>query len=157
MKLYEINHLESREIPNMIQIINNHFDYLHNYSDIVHNTNEITNLLHSNEMIGLLLYDDAPTLAGYLFGKFMNLNDGRYVFCIYYFYVYPLYRRNKYGYQILDTLLKSIQNNYGVNYVMLACVRTNISAIKLYQKFNFIEDSILSNSHDTIVLIRYSE
>lgn len=133
-------------------IIYNNFIDLTQFSYVTHNKEEIYKNLLSDDMFGYIVKNGTKVI-GYLFGEFMNLNDGRHVYYLSYIYISPKYRHYKLGTTLLNKLIETC-NNIGVMFIVLTCDSQDSIVMNFYKKFGFISDPILKRNlrHDVLCL-----
>lgn len=139
MRLQKFNNIIN--IDKLSKIIYFNFIELQNEQNVSFNINEIKQILASPSLIGWFLLDDNGNTVGYLIGEMKELEDGRYVYYISYFYIINKYRGQGFGKSLLSTCIQDITNN-NVKYIMLIS-RTNSDAYNLYTSFGFGFDPII--------------
>lgn len=139
MRLQKFNNIIN--IDKLSKIIYFNFIELQNEQNVSFNINEIKQILASPSLIGWFLLDDNGNTVGYLIGEMKELEDGRYVYYISYFYIINKYRGQGFGKSLLSTCIQDITNN-NVKYIMLIS-RLNSDAYNLYTSFGFGFDPII--------------
>lgn len=154
MKIERFTQLKN--IDRLAKIIFLNFMELQNQPDIEFSYESIVEILASPDLIGWFLMDNNDKIVGYLIGSIKNLNDGRQVFFIHYFYIIQKYRKFGLGTRMLLMTIEHA-SNLNIKFVML------ISRIKsigwnLYLKYGFIDDPIIKlNNYDFRTLVYYCE
>lgn len=131
-----------------IDIIYKNFQYISNESHLNHTKHEIGRILSSPNLYGLLAYHEGK-IIGYMVGEFMNLNDGRNVYYISYFYVIKKYRGMKIGSRMMENIMIMVKK-VGREYIVLTCDTRNKELVGFYKRFGFMKDILLQTmkSHD---------
>ena len=154
MKIERFTQLKN--IDRLAKIIFLNFMELQNQPDIEFSYESIVEILASPDLIGWFLMDNNDKIVGYLIGSIQNLNDGRQVFFIHYFYIIQKYRKFGLGTRMLLMAIEHA-SNLNIKFVML------ISRIKsigwnLYLKYGFIDDPIIKlNNYNFRTLVYYCE
>lgn len=154
MKIERFTQLKN--IDRLAKIIFLNFMELQNQPDIEFSYESIVEILASPDLIGWFLMDNNNKIVGYLIGTIQNLNDGRQVFFIHYFYIIQKYRKFGLGTRMLLMTIEHA-SNLNIKFVML------ISRIKsigwnLYLKYGFIDDPIIKlNNYNFRTLVYYCE
>lgn len=154
MKLERFSQLKN--IDRLGKIIFLNFMELQNQPDIDFSFESIKEILSSPQLIGWFLMDNESKIVGYLIGTIQELNDGRNVFFIHYFYIIQKYRRFGLGTKILLSVIQYI-TNINIKFIMLLS-KVKSSGWYMYLKYGFMEDPIIKLSNlDYKVLIYYTD
>ncbi len=151
MKIQYFTNVSNLEQLSKIIFLN--FIELQNQKGIVYSHDDIRTLLASPLLIGWFLLDDSGKIIGYIVGKKMNLNDGRYVYFIEYFFIIPSYRNKGYGKKMMLICIKKIME-LNISYVMLITKKISIADI-LYRKLGFVDDTIIKITNDDYEVLTY--
>lgn len=103
------------KIKDLGLLINENFNKVNNIEELIKN-NKIIGYYEENKLVGFLIYEQNYEIIDLL-----------------YIVVEPIYRRKNIGF----TLVKYLIDNYNFDKIMLEVRCDNVSAIKLYKKFNF--------------------
>lgn len=152
MKIERFTQLKN--IDKLGKIIFFNFMELQNQPDIEFSFESIKEILASPDLIGWFLMDNNNKIVGYLIGSRTDLDDGRQVYFIHYFYIVQKYRKFGLGTKMLLIAINHI-TDLNIKFVML------ISKIKsigwnLYLKYGFIDDPVIKlNNNDFRTLVYY--
>ena len=142
---------ELRKITNnpnpFTNIIYKNFFHIAKIPELEHTKINIKNLLLSDNMMGLLVYDK-DDLVGYLIGEFKNLLLGRHVYHISYMFILPEYRNRKIGTTLINKLIKKCKKykkyvKYNTMHITLTCDTHNKKTYNFYLKNYFTIDKQL--------------
>jgi len=150
----EIRRITPNHHNTLVTTIYKNFADISNQDGAIHTPQEISKLLKSSDFIGLFVYTEEKTIAGYLIGELKRLDDGRYVYYISYIYVANKYRNNKIGTYLMDLLIKKCKTIWGINFIVLTCDTKDPKIVKFYQNFGFIPDPVIRTMrrHDVMTL-----
>ena len=137
----------------LAKIVFIHFLELRNQQNINYSFEEIKNLLVSPSLIGWFLLDNEDNIVGYLFGKKMGLNDGRYVYFIDYFYIIPHFRSKGYGKKMVLICIKHIMK-LNMKYIMLITKKIGVPNA-LYKSLGFINDPLITINNTDYQVLTY--
>lgn len=151
---FVIKYLEPCNIANhFTDIIFNNFKNISEVDYLNHTKVEIGRLLRSQNLYGVLVYSNNK-IIGYLIGEFMNLNDGRKVYYISYFYVIAKHRGNKIGLNMMKAIISGVKRK-NIRNIVLTCDTGNRNLVNFYKRFGFNKDILLQNmrTHDVFSVI----
>lgn len=151
MRLQKFNNIIN--IDKLSKIIYFNFIELQNEQNISFNITEIKQMLSSPNLIGWFLLDDNGNTVGYLIGEMKDLEDGRYVYYISYFYIIKKHRGQGFGKSMLSTCIQDIKNN-NVKHIMLI-TRVDSNAYNLYKSIGFGYDPIIKIGNKNYCVLTY--
>lgn len=149
MKLQRIEQVKN--IDRLAKIIYINFMDLQNQPDINFTIEDITSTLSSSNFLGWLLINDSGTILGYMIGEIKELNDGRFVYFLSYFYIIKKYRGKGLGFKLMMNMIDYIKS-INMKFIMLiSSIYTD--AFRLYSKLGFVPDPVikLNNSSYTVL------
>lgn len=139
MKLQKFDKINNVERLSKIIFLN--FINLQYETDINFSIDDILMALSSTKLIGWFLLDDNNKIIGYIIGEFKELDDGRYVYYISYFYIIEKYRSKGLGFKMMLNCIEYIKSQNVPFIMLISDIRS--SAFKLYQQLGFIADPII--------------
>lgn len=143
------------EINRFANIIFINFIDLQYESGISFTIDSIKDNLKSPGLLGWFLIDNNDKVVGYIVGEKKNLEDGRYVYYLSYFYIIPKYRSKGIGKTMLQNTLNHI-NKINIPFILLTS-QVNTNAFKLYRDLGFVFDSVIKiNNPKFTALLHFS-
>ena len=153
MKIQRFNSLIN--IDRLAKIIFINFMDLQNEPSIDFSFESIKSILSSASLIGWFIMDLNSKIIGYLIGTISELNDGRNVYFIHYFYIIQKYRRFGIGTKLLLNVINHI-DSINIKFIVLIC-KVNSPGWFLYKKLGWVEDPIIElDNFDYKTLTYYS-
>lgn len=141
-------------IDKLSKIIFFNFIELQNQPDIQFSVKDISDSLASENVLGWFLLDNDNKIVGYLIGNIKDINDGRVVYYIGYFYIIQKYRNYGLGKKMLLTALDYV-TTINIKFVMLMSKKDS-KAYEMYRKYGFMIDPLIKlNNRNYNVLLYY--
>jgi len=151
MKLQRIEQVKN--IDRLAKIIYINFMDLQNQPDINFTIEDITYTLSSSNFLGWLLINDDGTILGYMVGEIKELNDGRNVYFLSYFYIIKKYRGKGLGFKLMMNMIYYIKN-INIKFIMLiSSIYTD--AFRLYSKLGFVPDPIIKINNSSYTVLTF--
>lgn len=140
----------------LVNVIYNNFKYLEKQNVANHDEEYISELINSENMYSIFIYDKKKRIVGYLIGKTNMLDDERIVYFISYIYVSPNYRNNGIGTRMLNTLVNRIKH-WNISDIMLITNKKNPKLINFFMNNNgFVFDNKFKTNQDYDVLVKHN-
>ena len=151
MKLQRIEQVKN--IDRLAKIIYINFMDLQNQPDINFTIEDITSTLSSSNFLGWLLINDDGTILGYMIGEIKELNDGRNVYFLSYFYIIKKYRGKGLGFKLMMNMIYYIKS-INIKFIMLiSSIYTD--AFRLYSKLGFVPDPIIKINNSSYTVLTF--
>lgn len=151
MKLQRIEQVKN--IDRLAKIIYINFMDLQNQPDINFTIEDITSTLSSSNFLGWLLINDEGTILGYMVGEIKELNDGRNVYFLSYFYIIKKYRGKGLGFKLMMNMIYYIKS-INIKFIMLiSSIYTD--AFRLYSKLGFVPDPIIKINNSSYTVLTF--
>lgn len=127
------------DVKTFTNIIYNNFIYLKNFPDTLHTKEHIYKNLLSNNLIGILVYNEDNNIIGYLIAEYQKDFYKKNIY-ISYLYIHEKYRKLNIGTQLIKLIIK-IGNLNKINKILLTFDTYNIKLHNFYKRFGFNIDS----------------
>ncbi len=129
----------TKHLDSYIDILFINFKSLSLYKNLKHDKQHLKELLTSNNMFGVLIYNNNNKIIGYAFGEFMKLDDGRSVYYLSYIYIIKSWRKKGIGSYIMNLLTEQCKK-HDVHYLMLICDTEDPLVYNFYLTRGFMPD-----------------
>ena len=140
----------------LVNVIYNNFKYLERQNIATHDEGYISELLNSENMYSVFIYDKKKRIIGYLVGKTNVLDDGRIVYFLSYIYVSPNYRNNGIGTRMMNALVDRIKH-WDVSDIMLITNIKNPKVVNFFMNNNGFEyDDKFKTNQEYDILVKHN-
>lgn len=144
MKLVESN-IKPIYVNSFTNMIYQHFMNIAHIAELSHTRKDIKNILESEELKLLLLFNNESVLVGYLVSQIKLVHDGRFVLYISYIYIKPEYRRNGFGETMIKYFVQFCKKN-DIKFIMLTFDANDKKLVKFYNKLGFQKDEFIDTN-----------
>ena len=144
MRLVESGIKRSYIVP-FADMIYSHFIDISNIQELSHSRKSIKEILESDELHLLLLFNNQSILVGYLVSQVKLVPDGRYVLYINYIYIKPEYRSSGYGHSMIKYQVQFCKKN-DIKFIMLTFDTNDIKLSKFYKGNGFERDEFITTN-----------